>query len=731
MTAVVIDNLYARYKDDAKIGIAYLYCDYRKQYEQKAEDLLANLLKQLTQGQAVIPGCIQTLYSNYKNKPKRPPLHELSEALRSISILYSKVFIIVDALDECRTADGCRKSFLSELFNLQAETNTNIFATARFIQEIEEAFKQTSSLNITAKDEDVQKYVTANMSRLPSFVLRNPEVQSEIKTAMSKSADGMFLLVRLHTDSLAQLPTVGDVKQALQNLPRSLDDTYKQAMARIESQSEAFQKLAKKILSWLTWAKTVLFVAELQHAVAVKLGTAELDEEFIPDKEIMGSVCAGLVTIDNESGAIRLAHYTTQQYFRRVGGRWFQDAEANIARLCLTYISFREFESGYCNTDDEFQQRIQLYPLYEYAANHWGFHSRAAPEMQPLILDFLGCEAKVSASGQAIRSGRMAAIHLAAIFGLESIVAYFFDNGYDIDARDANGRTPLWWASEMGQRNVVNLLIDYGAEINSTDYTKHETPLFKALELGREDIIRLLLENGADANLIANGLTALSYPIEEKDQGTVKLLLENGANVNLMDNGGYPPLVYAIRKKDNGIIRLLLENGADINLMNTKGYPALFYAITQKDRGIIRLLLENGADVNVFDNKGRPMLLHAITQKDQGIVRLLQENGADVNISYNGFPALVWAIIGGDEGIVRVLLEIGADVNLIDASGYSALTHAIMYQDEGIARLLLENGADVNCLIQGDTPLSIAIMMRKESMGNLLLEYGGKTWIGY
>jgi hypothetical protein len=84
-------------------------------------------------------------------------------------------------------------------------------------------------------------------------------------------------------------------------LPKGLDETYKQAMIRIESQGGGFRELAKKVLSWAIHAKRILSIAELQHAVAVEPGKPELNRKFIPNIEIIGSICAGLVTIDTQS----------------------------------------------------------------------------------------------------------------------------------------------------------------------------------------------------------------------------------------------------------------------------------------------------------------------------------------------------------------------------------------------------------------------------------------------
>jgi hypothetical protein len=108
--------------------------------------------------------------------------------------MYSRVFIVVDALDECQVSDGCRSRFLSEIFSLQAKCGINIFATSRFIPEITEKFNGSTSLEIRASNEDVRKYLDGHIFRLPGFVVRNPELQDEIKTEIVRLVDGMYVV---------------------------------------------------------------------------------------------------------------------------------------------------------------------------------------------------------------------------------------------------------------------------------------------------------------------------------------------------------------------------------------------------------------------------------------------------------------------------------------------------------------------------------------------------------
>ncbi|KAH7022160.1 ankyrin repeat protein, partial [Ilyonectria destructans] len=148
-----------------------------------------------------------------------------------------------------------------------------------------------------------------------------------------------------------------------------LDPAYKEAMERINEQKPSVRRLANKVLSWITCAKRPLTTLELQHALAVEVGDTKLDEENIERIERIVSVCAGLVTVDKESGIIRLGHYTTQEYFEQMQTQFFPDAETYIATICGTYLSFIVFKSGPCLTDDELEEGLQINRLYDYAAH--------------------------------------------------------------------------------------------------------------------------------------------------------------------------------------------------------------------------------------------------------------------------------------------------------------------------------------------------------------------------
>jgi hypothetical protein len=188
LTAIVIDDLTTQFLNDQSTGIAYIYCNFRRQNEQKVEDLLASLLKQLSQEQPALPDSVGILYNRHKGKGTRPSLDEISKALRSVAAEYSRVYFFIDALDECEVY-GCRTKFLAEIFDLQGTCGVNIFATSRFIPQITERFKYSMTMEIRACDEDVREYLRDRILQSESAIL--VPVSEEIQSGIIEAAGGM------------------------------------------------------------------------------------------------------------------------------------------------------------------------------------------------------------------------------------------------------------------------------------------------------------------------------------------------------------------------------------------------------------------------------------------------------------------------------------------------------------------------------------------------------------
>ncbi|KAK3314375.1 hypothetical protein B0H66DRAFT_463101, partial [Apodospora peruviana] len=410
LTATVVEHLTNQFHNDPKIGIAYIYCNFRRTEEQKLDNLFASLLRQLSEALPSLPDAVTELHQRHNTKRTRPSTDELSKALQHIAASFTRVFLVIDALDECQISAGCRAQLIGAAFDLQARCGVNLFMTSRFITEITNKFEKPSWLEIRAAQEDVERYLEDHIKQSSSAIQK---MQKEIKAVISDAVDGMFLLARIYFDLLQSEIEPKKIRKAVQGLRKQVAGSgekqrievlrlaYDDVIKRINDQERGRRDLANRVLSWITCTKRPLKTIELQHALTVDAGDSELNEDDLLQVEEIVAVCAGLVTIDEESAIIGLVHFTTQEYFQ---GK-FPNAEQEITNICLTYLSFSKFQTGPCETDDKFEQRLQNNPLYDYAARNWGHHARQtaiSPEEVDQFLMFLTSPTLIEASSQAL-----------------------------------------------------------------------------------------------------------------------------------------------------------------------------------------------------------------------------------------------------------------------------------------------------------------------------------------
>ncbi|KAF6807480.1 ankyrin repeat protein [Colletotrichum sojae] len=168
VASIIIERLQQQYRDDKSIGLAYAFYNFRRQHEQSPRDILASLLSQLP---------LSTV--------------EIKTMIQQISSLFAKVYVVVDALDECQPNGGYRHDLLAAILNLHNTCNVNFLATSRHIPEIEIYFEGCSIIEIQATDSDVREYLDGHMSRLPSFVQKSSPLREEIKTSIVQAVKGM------------------------------------------------------------------------------------------------------------------------------------------------------------------------------------------------------------------------------------------------------------------------------------------------------------------------------------------------------------------------------------------------------------------------------------------------------------------------------------------------------------------------------------------------------------
>ncbi|KAF5630756.1 purine and uridine phosphorylase [Fusarium tjaetaba] len=669
LTSIVIDSLKTQFVDYSNIGIAYVYCNFRRREEQTARELLASVLKQLLQGLKTIPESVESLH----RAGSRLSLESISSALLWVAERFSRVFVLIDALDECRTSDGTRTRFLSEIFDLQSKCQINIFATSRPIPDVTRLFTNCASLEVRATDDDVRMFVRGRMPQLPEF-FGQQGLEEDITSQIVRSVQGMFLLAQLHLDSLRDKTSVAAVRKALNQLPSGSDayyHAYEIAMERVRGQLQGHKDLAMQVLSWITCAKRPLTVEELRHALAVEVGTDEVDMAALHDTSLMVHVCIGLVTIDESDGIIRLAHYTTQEYFEKTQTTWFPKAENYITTTCVTYLSFRAFKSGCCEIDADFKKRA---PLYLYAANNWAFHARNAATICEGVIDFLESGPNVESSAQVCMRPELAimsfeegrnihrrarGLHLASFFGATAEARTLLLTNY-VELKEGYGRTAIFYAARTGQEAVMNLLLDSGAKADLQDKGGN-TPLSLAAAYGQEGCVKLLLANGVKTDTEDDfRRTPLCYASEKGHDRVIRLLLEAGSNVNWDGDGPYTPLWYAVARDHITTVRLLLENGARANpaLMYGGGQSPLSRACRWGNQAMVQLLLKYGAQVDSNDDQGETPLEYAACYRHIPILLLLLHHSKSIDLKGLRRQTRQSRVARhGDPEIIKIILE--------------------------------------------------------------------------
>ncbi|KID97502.1 ankyrin repeat protein, partial [Metarhizium majus ARSEF 297] len=795
LSAMVIDHLEKYIQGDTTIGLAYIYFNFRS--DHKAEDLVKSLLKQLSQPFSTLPDAVKGLYKEFRNKVRGPSYPEILKTLQSVAAMYSKLFLVVDALDECPTSDCCRDTFISETLALQAATGANIFATSRHVPEIAEKFMGALSLEIRANDEDVRKYVEDHISDMQFPV--NTGLREIIKTVIVEAVDGRFLLAQLYLRSLADTISPTQMQRTLNEFrnrhKRSgegekyniLYEAYNDAMIRINRQEPDCEKLAKRTISWISCAKRPLKTKELQVALAVKADDTEINLENYTPIESMINVCGGLVAVDEKSNIIRLVHHTTQEYLEQYLGDWVPDAQEDIAKTCLRYLSFHVFDEGFCPSERSFKSKLDLNPFYDYAARNWGHHVRVAPKVDNTqVLKFLRNEAKVRGAHQAMYpsdywiydaysaenqddSIKVTGLHLAADFGLEKMTRVLLEEKQNPHLWDIFDMSPLCYAVRSGHEAVVSLLLDTKGSCPNLRITDQRMVLSRAIESEEKASAGMPFVMSARYPEVRNSSlqqSILSLAAEYGHEEVVDVLIK-AKNIDLNPEYSPNPLLCAAGKGHVGVVELLLDaegiepDEADfvserrplscaaerghtkvvelllatgqVDINSGDGYPERpplsWAAADSSAKDAIELLLtQDGIEPHATDSQGRTPLSHAAERGNVSAVRALLSEGYFDRKDDNGRTPLTHAVINGQYTTAKLLLaEPGIDPDSSDDYGRTPLSYAAQGGQEQIVNILLAKAkVDPESRDKhGRTPLSHAAKWGHKKIINILLAKDG------
>ena len=283
----------------------------------------------------------------------------------------------------------------------------------------------------------------------------------------------------------------------------------------------------------------------------------------------------------------------------------------------------------------------------------------------------------------------------ACKYGDLDMVELLLDKGANIDYITSSRLTPLGEAAEYGFVDIVQFLISRGANLEpfircvdhnyldrlkifinagaDVDYiTKNnKTALMIAGEKGYVDIARELIEAGANLQ----PLLIASY---EGDVNSVNTFIDADINIDYSDENDFTALMMASEKGYLDIVDSLISAGADIDKININGSTALTIASQHGNLDVVNALIDANAKVNYVNNKGNDAgttsLLFAIEYGHTDVA--LSLINANANLKYvnnKGYTALMWACQLGNIEIVKELISKGVNINYKSSNGITAL----------------------------------------------------------
>ncbi|KAF4986754.1 hypothetical protein FDECE_15788 [Fusarium decemcellulare] len=694
---------------------------------QSALLLISTMLHELVEQSQHVSPDVLSFYESQKSgsQPKDLAIEPYERLLRQEIRRFHRVYVVVDALDECRDDDNTkwqldtRNGLLKALGYLREGVHLLVTSRDKALTTSTVGFEMPiEKMEIIATSEDIMAYVDGRLAKTPKLqALITAPLVNNIKKAIVEKARGMFLpaqlLMTIFADAALKRQRIA-ITDCLEKLPSFSDETitenyreaYKEILKNIWDPNSVDVGLARTVMSWIIFGKDLskLTLSLVQGALSLEYGRllTEKDDGAIAEQQLL-SVCRGLVTIDDETRNIRFVHYTAATYFesKAVQDQNFPVGQQELARMCLKCILL-DNEGRTPNLYD--------HPLYQYASRYWGHHARVAEE--PLLQDienFLRHTDSVSRSFQLVvrdlpldwkppmesTQRRFTSLHVSAYYGLVLTTSRLLDEGLGLELADAHGWTPMRWAIIGTNYEMVRLLLEHRASIVSTDTQQQPTVFW----------------------VLGSRTSSRDWPVYRFTDSSTVLY---GDTLNLGSGRSFRaalPQAVALRTSQK-VLYALFNKLPRVDVKRpTDGRTLLSVVAENWQWDAVGELLRLRANVNLKDKKGMTPLLWALQapRLKTVIEGLSAEGESHVSLGniLNYDPSIQFNI--DDHSVSEETIEpmicrlIGKDLEASDEEGRTALSFAAENRFHQVLSCLLDRYADPNTSDEtGMTPLHYA-----------------------
>ena len=589
-------------------------------------------------------------------------------------------------------------------------------------------------------------------------------------------------------DYMCELPNDAARRAALGSLPPDLNSTYERILSRVNQRSAETQKLVRRALRWIANddRHSSLTVGALCEAVSIDPGSTRLNPEAIPDEFEILHRCSSLVRKSENGEKLELAHFTVKEFLRQIDpkqdtsiGAYRYDSRIDkiqLAKMCLTYLIFDNFDQGGPFNQQTVKFRFQEYPFRRHAVRGWICVASDYPDDTELfalirklfdpskpntfiswaqdLISLRGSRSFDTKMLSIVNSGLAEAtpLHYAAMLSLAKVCDWLIGSGCDVNRNTTFG-TPLHCAilglhalpgetedslttrpSPPGAvldgegNNFVTLLLDSGADPNC-DYsagTRKLSPLSMALSSGYWNIAIQLLDKGS--RIDDNCMEILENHSRCED---VCRLIEHSGDHSVVQGNRDRLIQLALRAKTPNAARLVPKQ-KDLSNQNTHCEPSLRTAAEYGQMEIMSdLLKDESLDINAADERTGMTALHYAAKADQvEIAQILINHGADLSRSEKlGRTALHCCVQSRGVLCLRLFLQQDADDRLRDLVGMTVWHLAAEEGNVQALSVLLSVNIDPGSVTvlkanDGKTPLLCASARGSKETMELLLNAG-------
>ncbi|KZL66376.1 ankyrin repeat domain-containing protein [Colletotrichum tofieldiae] len=577
-----------------------------------------------------------------------------------------------------------------------------------------------------------------------------PETRHMLRHALLAGSDEMFLWAKLQLEQFCRQAVEDDIMAALQDkLPQDINLLYQESLNHIFNAGEMARNIAVRVLSCILYMKEPSTPGALLTALAAGKNSAlELSQVL--------AMCADLVVLDTKCNVIRVAHQSVQDFLMRHEAFTPAAAHTYLASFCVEVcsrgINSASGRALEIPSEDFYIYAAMYWPVHSRIAMRLEKDTSQTEaivgDVKLFIFDedwettlcfdtwvgnvrnlipILSRDHAMNPALDAVPQSDLGFLFVLSIFGLDCILREALLNITDVDVNQKNelGHTPVYLAAALGEPETVSTLVDCGANVN-VNCGKYGSPLHAACFMGHLDVVDKLLQLGAEVSCgsvfknamqaacrggredVALLLIGLDSMIESEDDyeealgeatlvGFVRVvqrlhLSRFASPTTKSSENTKKKIERSIQGGQVGVLRQFLGHSAgNGNLLPS---DAVARATLHNHRDLVEFLLGQGMDVEAEGDFGSPLRTASLLNY-QSLVRLLLDKGAQID-SYGPFgDSLQAAALNGHTSIVRLLIQEGAKVDQKTGFYGSALQAAAYHGHANAVELLLDAQGEI------------------------------------